>query len=60
MQLKNIQQQVGEQIEVYYKCLLKLVNCLQVKTIDVFLTTILKASLQPYFKLAIVGMTRIF
>jgi hypothetical protein len=45
MQLKNFHQQVGEWVEVYYECLLKLVNCLQVKTSDVFLTTIFKASL---------------
>jgi hypothetical protein len=28
MQLRNLQQQVGKQVEVYYKRLLKLVNCL--------------------------------
>jgi hypothetical protein len=39
MQQRNLQQ-VDEQIEVYYQRLLKLVNYLQVKVIDVFLTTI--------------------
>ncbi len=45
IQLRNLQQQVGEQLEVYYEHLLKLANCLQVKAINVFLTTIFKASL---------------
>jgi hypothetical protein len=49
--LKNLQQ-VGEWVEVYYKCLFKLTNCLQMKAINVFLSYIFKASLQPYFKLA--------
>jgi hypothetical protein len=33
-------------------------NCLQVKTINVFLTTIFRASLQPYLRLTTIGMTR--
>jgi hypothetical protein len=37
---------------------LKLTNCLQVKTINVFLTTIFKAGLLPYLKLTIVGMKK--
>jgi hypothetical protein len=45
MQLKNLQRQVGEQIEVYYVCLLKLANCLQIKAINVLLTTIFRAGL---------------
>jgi hypothetical protein len=53
MQLKNFQQQVDEQIEIYYKRLLKLVNRLQVKAIDVFFTIISRAGLQPYLKLTI-------
>jgi hypothetical protein len=36
MQLRNLQQQ-GERVEVYYECLLKLANYLQVKAIDAFL-----------------------
>jgi len=56
--LKTLQQQVGEWVEVYYECLLKFVNCLQMKATNVFFTTIFRASLQPYLRLAIVGMTR--
>ncbi len=49
MQLQNIQQQNVEGVEVHYERLLKLTNCLQVRTIDVFPTTILKIGLLPYF-----------
>jgi hypothetical protein len=45
MQWQNIQQQIVECVEVYYECLLKLANCLQVKAIDVFLTTIFRVGL---------------
>jgi len=38
--------------------LLKPANNLQVKVIDVFLTTIFKTSLQPYFRLVTTSMTR--
>jgi hypothetical protein len=38
--------------------LLKFAKCLQVKAINVFLITNFKTSLQPYFKLATIGMTR--
>jgi hypothetical protein len=38
--------------------LLKLANYLQVKAINVFLVTNFRASLQPYLRLAITGMTR--
>jgi hypothetical protein len=34
------------------------VNCLQVKATNVFLTIIFRVGLQPYLRLAIVGMTR--
>jgi hypothetical protein len=47
-----------EWVDVYYKRLLKLTNYLQVKVINVFLTTIFKAGLQPYLKLATTFMTR--
>jgi hypothetical protein len=50
MQLHNIQQQIVEFVEVYYERLLKLANCLQVSTTNVFLTTIFKASLLPYLR----------
>ncbi len=49
MQLQNIQQQNVKRVEVHYECLLKLTNCLQVRTIDLFPTTIFKIGLLPYF-----------
>jgi hypothetical protein len=58
MRLKNLQQQVSEWVEVYYKHLLKLANCFQVKVIDVFFTTNFKPCLQPYFRLVTIGMIR--
>jgi hypothetical protein len=48
MQLQNIQQQNVERFEVHNERLLKLTNCLQVRTIDVFPTTIFKIGLLPY------------
>jgi hypothetical protein len=48
--------QPNQQHVIYYEHLLKLVNCLHDRAIYVFLTTIFKASLLPYLKLAIVGM----
>jgi hypothetical protein len=56
MQLQNIQQQTTERVEVYYEHMLKLANYLQVKTIDDFLTTIVKVGLLPYLRLTIAGM----
>jgi hypothetical protein len=44
IQLKNIQRQTVEHVEVYYESLLKLANYLQFRTTDVFLTAIFKAS----------------
>ncbi len=58
VQLWNTQQQIVEHVEVYYERLLKLANCLQVKTIDVFLTIVFRVGLLPYLGLAIVGMKR--
>ncbi len=54
----ELQQQVGEQVQVYYERLLKLANCLQVKAINVFLTTIFRAGLQPYLRLTTTCMVR--
>jgi hypothetical protein len=48
MQFRNLQQQVGERVEVYYERLLNLTNYLQVKANNVFLNTIFKTCLQPY------------
>jgi len=56
--LKNLQQQVGEWVEVYYECLLKLTNYLHVKTTDVFFTTIFKIGLLPYLTLTTGGVKR--
>jgi hypothetical protein len=48
LQLQNIQQQNVERVEIHYECLLKLTNCLQVRTIDVFPTTIFRIGLLLY------------
>ncbi len=58
MQLGNLQQQVNKRVEVYYECLLKLSNYLQVKATNVFFITIFRASLQPYLRLATTSMAR--
>ncbi len=58
MQLRNIQHQTNEHVKVYYEHLLKLVNCLHVKTTNVLLTTIFKASLLPYLKITTIDMKR--
>jgi hypothetical protein len=58
MQQRNLQQQVGERVEVYYDRLLKLANYLQVKATNVFLITIFIVNLQPYFRLTTIGMVR--
>jgi hypothetical protein len=46
--MQNIQQQIVEHVEVYYEHLLKLANCLQVRTTYVFLTIVFKVGLLPY------------
>jgi hypothetical protein len=51
MQLRNIQQEIVEPIEIYYECLLKLANYLQVKVIDVFLIIVFRIGLLPYLRL---------
>jgi hypothetical protein len=58
MQLRNIQQQTAKCVKVYYECLLKLVNSLQVRTIDVFFTIVFKVGLLPYLRLIITSMKR--
>ncbi len=55
---KNLQQEIGEWVEIYYKSLLKLANCSYVKATDVFYTTIFRTCLQPYLRLAIIGITK--
>jgi len=58
MQLYNIHQQTAKCVEVYYEHLLKLVNCLQFRTTNVFFTTIFKAWLLPYLRLTIASMKK--
>jgi hypothetical protein len=45
-------------MEVYYERLLKLANSLQHKTIDSFLTIVLRFGLQPYLCVAIASMKK--
>ncbi len=59
MQLKNIQQQTVEHVEVYYESLLKLTNYLQLRTTNVFLTTIFRAGSLSYQKLTTKSLKRI-
>jgi hypothetical protein len=54
----NIQQQTTECVEVYYECLLKLANCLQVRATYVFITTVFKANLLPYLRLTTASMKK--
>jgi hypothetical protein len=56
MQLWNKQQQTIECVEVYYERLLKLTNCLHVKTTYVFLTIIFRIGLLLYLILKIASM----
>ncbi len=45
-----------EHVKVYYKQIFKLVNCLQIKATDKYLTIIFKVGLHPYVLLLIVDM----
>jgi hypothetical protein len=54
MELKNMKQEETKRMEVYYEKIQKLAHGLQIPTIDSFLTTMFKASLQSYLKIAIV------
>jgi len=56
--MKNMKHEKNERVEVYYERLLKLVNSLQHKTIDSFLTIIFRTSLKPYLHVAIASMKR--
>jgi hypothetical protein len=56
--MRNIQQQTTKHVEVYYECLLKLTNYLQIKATDVFSTTIFKVGFLPYLKLTTTCMRR--
>ncbi len=55
--MQNIQQTI-KHVEVYYEHLLKLTNYLQVRTTNVFLTTVFRAGLLPYLKLTTTRMKR--
>jgi hypothetical protein len=48
----------NERMEVYYERLLKLVNSLQHKSIDSFLTIIFRTGLQPNLHVATRGMKK--
>ncbi len=58
MQFRNIQQQIAKFVDLYYEHLLKLANCLQVKTIDVFFTIVFRACLLPYLILTTIRMKK--
>jgi hypothetical protein len=45
MQLRTFQQQIDEWVEIYYKCLLKFINYLQIKATNVILTMIFRVGL---------------
>jgi hypothetical protein len=53
-----MKQENNERMEVYYEKLLKLANSLQHRTINNFLTTILKSRLQPHLHVATASMKR--
>jgi hypothetical protein len=58
MQLRDIQQQIADHVEVYNECLLKLAKCLHVITTNVFITIFFKAILLPYLRLTTIDMRR--
>jgi hypothetical protein len=53
-----MKQEKNERMEVYYERLLKLANSLQHKTTNNFLAIVFISGLQPYLRVAIVGMKR--
>jgi hypothetical protein len=56
MELKNMEQEETERVEVYYERIQKLVHGLQVLTTDSFLTTVFRVSLQSYLWIETLGM----
>jgi hypothetical protein len=56
MAFQIIKQRAIKKVEVYYKWILKLVNCLQHKVDDSLLTIFFKASFVPYLKVDALGM----
>jgi hypothetical protein len=58
LQLRNIQQQIVECVEVYYEQLFKFTNCLWFKAMDVFFTSIFQTGFLPYLHLETTSMKR--
>ncbi len=56
MELKNMKHEETKIVEVYYEGIQKLAHGLQVPTIDNFLTTMFRTSLQSYLKITIARM----
>jgi hypothetical protein len=53
-----IKQGITEKLEVYYKRILKLANCLEHKANDNLLTIFFRVGLVPYMRVATIGMKR--
>jgi hypothetical protein len=53
-----MKQEKNERLEVYYERLLKLANSFQHKTTDNFLIIVFRFGLQPYLRVATVGMKK--
>jgi hypothetical protein len=58
MALCVINEGITEKVEVYYKRILKLANCLQYKANDRLFTIIFRDSFIPYLRVATVGIKR--
>ncbi len=56
MELKNMKHEEIKRVEVYYEQIQKLVHGLQVPTIDSFLTTMFRVSLQSYIRITTTEM----
>ncbi len=52
-----MKQQETERVEVYYEHIQKLAHGLQIPTIDNFLSTVFRTSLQSYLKIAITRLS---
>ncbi len=58
MELKNMKHEESKRVEVYYEKIQKLAHGLQLPTTYSFLTTMFKASLQSYLKIATIKVKR--
>ncbi len=56
MEMKNMNWEEIERVEVYYERIQKLVHGLQIPNRNNFLTIVLRTGLQSYFKIAVIGM----